>query len=102
MSRVTYRMDNAGFAQMTRSDGIGRAALHAAEIGAREGRAAAPRETGNFASSFYAYREEVIGGHRNERRAGAILENRAEYGAFVRGPNGENFMHSLIPKMEAG
>lgn len=102
MSRATYQMDNAGFGQLTRSDGVGRAALSAAEIGARAGRASAPKVSGHFANSFYAYREEVIGGHRNERRAGAILENRASYAAFVKTASGENFMRSLIPVMEAG
>lgn len=95
-------MDHAGFAAFAQSDAVGRAALAAAEIGAREGQRRAPKgKTGEFSRSFEARQSEVIGGRRNERRAGAVLINTSPYAQYVM-KDGINFMNSLIPIMERG
>lgn len=97
---VNYDMDHSGFRDLAKSQGIGAAMKAAADAGAKEAERRAPRRSGTFAQSFQARQVEVVGGRRNEKRAGAVVENTAPHAPFVRGRDGRNFMQGLIPYIE--
>lgn len=80
-----YRPDPRGTAALGRSAEVGRAMEAAAEVGKADAIRRAPRRTGRYAASFEVQPAEVVGGRRNERRAGAILRNTTDYALAVEG-----------------
>lgn len=94
----TYRPDRQGMKALMRSDGIGRACERAAQAGQRAAEAAAPRDSGEYATSFRTRRETVT--VSGEQRAGAVLENTAPHAAAVEWRNGAHVLSRAVDAIE--
>lgn len=87
---VSYSPDASGLAQLAGSQQVADVALAAAYEGAQWAQANAPRDTGEYASSFEAEAAEVSAGGRS--RAGAVLLNTAGHALYVETTNGDHVL----------
>lgn len=78
-----YRPDNRGMRQIANSGAMSDAMVKAAETGMRWAQAEAPRDSGEYASSFRVAPTTVRGGRQGEDRAGARIANDARHAIIV-------------------